>query len=821
MRFRSTQKTVLPVMVCLTLAGCFQSSEERAAEHHENAIQLVADGDTDRAIVEFRNALRFEENNPEIRRGLARVFLERGNNTGAYQAYLGIAELLPDDLEARVTLSEIAFSLRSWDEFEKHAEIVIEQQPEDARVKALEIALRYRNATLDGDTGLSNTIVTEAEGLAVDLPDSNMLRQILIDGYVKQKAYDKALVQLDKSIEAAPADLLLYNGKLELLSLQNKPDELEAELRRMVPLFPDDQNIKSTLLRYLMARGKADEAEEFLREVMTNAPDKTLRASSAASLVQFILQTKGDTAALAELNSLLSSDTATDTLRALRGTINFDSGKRAEGISELQDLLAQETTDMSTLERQNVSVALAKMLVSDGNEVGARKLVEEILADDANAVGALKMQARWLIREDDTAGAINAMRTALDQAPQDSEAMSLMAQAYQRAGNTDLMLNFLSLAVEASNKAPEQSLRYATALRREEKPLQAETVLINALRITPGNADILTALGEIYLEVEDLPRAKQVVSTLRNINTEAAQASADSLNLEVLARESGAEEALGFLEELSKKEGATGQQAKLSLLRSRLQGDNPAAALDYAKELVAEEPDNLQFRNALALTYAALRDYPAAESAMRALLGENPQLATVWLQLARLKTAQDQPDAALAVIDEALGAVPDNPDLLWGKASFLQRGGDVDGAIAIYEDMYTRFSGSPVIANNLASLLSTYRNDEASIARAQLIARRLKDTTVPAFQDTYGWLQHLAGDSATALTYVEPAAASLPNDVQVQLHLGLIYAGLARKEDAITQLQNTITAAGPLGREDLIEQARTAIADLENEEEAQ
>lgn len=820
MRLRSTQKAVLPVMVCLALAGCFKSSEERAAEHYESALQLVADGDTDRAIVEFRNTLRFEENNVDARRGLGRVFLDRGNNTGAYQAYLGIIELLPDDIEARVALSEIAFSLRSWEEFDKHATAAIERQPENVDVKALEIALRYRNATLDGDTALSNSIVTEAETLATDLPDSNMLRQILIDGYVKQKAYEKALVQLDKSIEAAPADLQLYNGKLELLSLQNKPDELEAELRRMVPLFPEDQNIKSTLLRFLMARGKADEAEDFLRDILANAPDETLRASSAASLVQFILQTKGDTAALAELDNLLETEAASDTLRALRGTINFDSGKRAEGISELQAVLAKETTDMSTLERQNVSVALAKMLITDGNEVGARKLVEEILADDANAVGALKMQARWMIREDDTAGAINAMRTALDQAPQDSEAMSLMAQAYQRAGNSDLMLNFLSLAVEASNNAPEQSLRYATALRREEKPLQAETVLINALRITPGNIDILSTLGEIYLEVEDMPRAKQVVATLRNIETEAAQRSADSLNLEVLARESGAEEALGFLEELSKKEGATGQQAKLSLLRSRLQNE-PATALSYAQELVAEEPDNLQFRNALALTYAALRDYPAAESAMRDLLEENAQLATVWLQLARLKVAQDQPDAALAVIDEALVSVPENPDLLWGKASFLQRGGDVDGAIDIYEEMYTRFSGSPVIANNLASLLSTYRADAESIARAQVIARRLKDTTVPAFQDTYGWLQHLDGDSATALTYVEPAAAALPNDVQVQLHLGLIYAGLGRKDDALTQLQNTITAAGPLGREDLIEQARAAIADLENEGDTQ
>lgn len=816
MRSGSVKKTVIPFLVCLAVAGCFKSSEERAAEHYESGIALVAEGDLDRAMVEFRNTLKFQKTNLDAHRQMADIFLQRGNDRAAYRSYLHVVESEPNDVVGRTLLSRLAFEMRNWDEFERHSEAAITLAADAPEVKAISLAAQYRNAVLNEDFTERDALLVKTEALAAEQPDSAILRQILIDGYVGTEDYEAALTVLNESIAAAPGRLELYNAKLELLVRLGRSEDVDVELRRMVVQFPEDDNIKSTLLRFLISRGKTDEAEAFLRESIATAPDPETRTGRYVSLVQFLIATKGTESALKELETgLAQEDSKQDTLRTLRATIAFDSGNRSEGIAELQDILSAETTTLTPFERQNVSVSLAKMLVVDGNEVGARKLVEEVLSSDPNSVGALKMQAVWQIREDNTGAAIAGLRTALDAAPQDAEAMGLMAEAYQRAGNSDLMLSFLSLAVDASNNAPAQSLRYAAALQREGKPLQSETILISALRITPGNVDVLTALGKIYLELEDIPRAKQVVDTLRKIETEAAQNSADALNLEVLALGSGAEEALGFLEKLAGENGASAQQAKLALLRARLQSGETDMALTFAQELVAEEPDNPQFRNALALTYAALRNYTAAETEMQALLQAEPTLVPVWLQLSRIRLAQGNSQGSIDTINAGLEANADNPDLLWAKASFLQQDGDVPAAIAIYEEMYKTFSNSPIIANNLASLLSTYRADEESIKRAQLIVRRLKDTTVPAFQDTYGWLQHLAGDSETALTYVEPAATALPNDMQVQLHLGLIYAALGRSDDAIAQLQRTITQAGPLGRQDLIEQAQNTITELQ------
>jgi tetratricopeptide (TPR) repeat protein len=88
----------------------------------------------------------------------------------------------------------------------------------------------------------------------------------------------------------------------------------------------------------------------------------------------------------------------------------------------------------------------------------------------------------------------------------------------------------------------------------------------------------------------------------------------------------------------------------------------------------------------------------------------------------------------------------------------------------------------PVVANNLASLISTYRDDEASLERAYTIARRLRGTDVAPFQDTYGWIAYRKGEYQEALEHLEPAAAVLGDDPLVQYHLGMTYLALGQQD---------------------------------------
>ena len=81
------------------------------------------------------------------------------------------------------------------------------------------------------------------------------------------------------------------------------------------------------------------------------------------------------------------------------------------------------------------------------------------MAEDAGDVNALKIKANWLIDEDQVRDAVLALRTALDQAPRDPETITLLARAYERGGNRELMVESLALAVDVSNAAPDETLR--------------------------------------------------------------------------------------------------------------------------------------------------------------------------------------------------------------------------------------------------------------------------------------------------------------------------------------------------------------------------
>ena len=146
-------------------------------------------------------------------------------------------------------------------------------------------------------------------------------------------------------------------------------------------------------------------------------------------------------------------------------------------------------------------------------------------------------------------------------------------------------------------------------------------------------------------------------------------------------------------------------------------------------------------------------------------------------------------------------------------AGDLEAAGDIDGAIAIYEELYAQNSGNVLIANNLSSLIATHKDDAESLARAAVIARRLRDAEVPAFQDTYGWIAYRRDNFDEALEYLEPAAQSLPNDPLVQYHLGMTYVALEETALARETLTRALEIAGdsPLPQ---FEMAREALASL-------
>lgn len=792
-------RLVLPVMVValLSLTGC-KTAEQKAEDYYQSGLALLAKGDEDRAMVEFRNVFKYNGFHKDARKTYADTLVKEGKLQEAYSQYLRLIEQYPDMVEVRVRLAEFAMEAGDWTEAERHGRAAIALAPADPAVQAVKLDLDFRAATLAKDSAAQGRLATEAQTLLASQPDSKMTRRIVIGTLEAGPDPIKAMPAIEAGLQRDPGSLEWNMMKFRLLAQTRDIAGAGAQLKAMVTLFPDNTEVASTLIGWYMGQKDMDGAERFLRQ-LAGADDGPTDAHLA--LVQFLQVARTPDAARAELDRLITANQGTpkaDLYAGMRASLEFDAAgadaaRKEAAIAALQAVVKTATPSDQT---RALKATLAQMLDQTQNQVGARALVEEILAEDPAQVAALKLRARWFIADDKPGNAIVDLRAALDQSPRDTAVLMLMAEAYERDGSLDLASDQMAKAVEMSGSAPAESLRYARFLSRLGRVQAVETVLTDALQANPQDQGLLRALARYYIDQKQWVPASATLDSFKALNLAGSQTEIQTLQAEVLAGQNRIDESLALLQSVPDA-GGTNQAAVLSILQTQIRAGKTAEARAYLDTVLAKAPDDPTLRLMAANLDQLLGKGPEAEAAYRKLIAETPAAtAPVQLLYQMLTTAGRKADAA-AVLQAGLTAQPKSRALRWLQASEMESAGQIDAAIAVYEALYAESSDDTVVANNLASLISAHHDDAASLARAETIAKRLRGLDVPAFQDTYGWIALRQGNLDDALAHLEPAARGLPKDALTQYHLGMVYDKLGRSADAIRQFDLALALAGP------------------------
>ncbi|PWE32986.1 hypothetical protein DDZ14_07810 [Maritimibacter sp. 55A14] len=801
---------VTALMLGVGLLSACESAEERAEKHFQTGMALLEEGDVERALVEFRNVFKLNGQHKEARLAYARVERERGNVQEAYSQYLRLVEQYPDNLEGRRALAQMALRTGNWEEVERHGKAAAEIDPDDTLVQSINNTAAYFRAARDRDAKGRAAGAEKALVLLEDNPGLYSAWQVRIDDAIRAEDWTRALTDIDAAfanVEGGERESL-YSLRLGVLQELGDVAAIEAQLEEMLVEFPDDPGVKQLLVRVYVSQDKIDDAEAFLR---SEADPEAEDTAPVEQLLSFLETFRGREAAIGELDMIIAGGGPNEPLfRALRAKLNFNAGNEQDAIAEMEAIL--EGAERTQTTRQ-IEVDLARMLFRSGNAVGARALVEQVLAEDRSNVGAIKLKAHWLIEDDKTGDAIILLRTGLGQAPRDPELLTLMARAHERDGNRRLMGEMLALAVEASRNAPDTSLRYAAHLVQEESYLTAEGVLIDALRLAPANTDLLAALGNVYIEMQDWGRIDSVVSSLEGIGSAEANVISKELTARRLAAQNRTEELTDFLDELS-RDPELGSGAGIALIRTLLARGDVEGALTRVESLLADDPGNAGLRFVRAFALSVDGQTEAADEVYQNLNDEFPENEQFWMARYRLHTAEGNPDRAQKVLQDGLTRLPKSLNLQWALAGELQKVGDIEGAIAVYEQLYEQNSNSAVIANNLASLLSTHRDEPEALERAYLIAKRLRGSDVPQFQDTFGWIAHRMGDNDAALNHLLPASEGMPGDPAVRYHLARTYAALEQDAAALETYRKVIELVDPANPPEFMAEVEAEVARL-------
>lgn len=798
----------------LVLAGC-ESADEKAERFYQSGLALIEAGDNERALVELRNVFNHDGFHKEARQTYANLALEMGQTQEAYSQYLRLIEQYPDTLEARLALTRLAITTNEWNEVERHGKAAIELAPERLDVQAIDLTLKYRQAVQDRDAQTRADVTAQTEALLAEMAtqgiqDDGALVRILIDATLQGETPEDALPIIDRALDNDPTAEDLNMLKAQLLNDAGDVAGTGAHLRKMVDLFPDNGEIAQALITWYLRQEDLEGAETFLRE---QAGEDTGPTQGHVNVIQLLQNTRGDDAARAELDRLIAANADTDNgplYIAMLAAIDFRVGDRDGAIENVRGAIAASEDGA---QKNRLQVTLAQMLAANGAQEDADALAEEVLEADPSNVPALRMRAARLIREDKAGAAIVALRSALDQNPRDADTLTLMAQAHERDGDIDLMGERLALALDVSNNAAPEAMRYAQFLLSQQRRSIAVAVLEDALRRSPGNVQLLLMLADVHLAAQDWDEARQLAALLRRVDTSETRQRATELEARILQAQDRTDESLAILEEQIDDSSDTARPIILVVQAQIRNGrlDAARATLNDALEEDSESPDLLLLD---ASVYALMDQIAEAEAGYRDLMARFPQSELPVRLLMSLLNSDGRPQDAEQVLNEALEIMPGQPNLLWIRASAFEQRGQFEEAIAVYEQIYANDTSSAVVANNLASLITTHRDDPESLTRAANIVRRLRGTDVPAFQDTYGWIAYRRGNLDEALEYLEPAAEALIDDPLAQYHLGMTYHALGRVEDARTTLTRTLELAGdsPLPQFDT---ARETLAGLD------
>ena len=801
---KSLKALVYTALALVILAAC-DDAEERAEKHYQNALALVAAGDYQRASVEFRNVFKLDVSHTDARIAYASMQRDAGDYAESVGQYLRILEQNPDDRSSRVAVVEMLAQLAIWEELEKQTSVGLERFPSEKAFQHLAAVAGYRLAVIDRNPESAGEYADQIARMLETDAENIPMRRVMIDNAMRRGRMEEALIHIDIGLMHVEDEHSLLPARLSVLAALGDTFEMEEQLRATVQKYPENDEDWMTLVRFLVSQKRIDDAEATLREYVLQSGDG---AEAQKILIEFLLEFRSAETALAELDQLISRGAADANLLQMRATIVFSSGDTEDAIAQMERVV--EGID-DNAENREFRVVLARMLQLSGEQARARSIVEEVISEDNAHVEARKMQAEWLVSEDQTGDAIAALRIALEQDPTDPQIFALLARAHQRDGNDELVGEMLSLGVEASDNAAEPSARYGQYLLARGKLGPAETVIIEALRRDPTDTVLLTLLGRTYLGLREWGRMEQVISTLRNFDEAGASAQADVLTAEMLHQQQRAQETVAFLERLVAQGGSSLINADSAIVRAHLSHDSPERALEFLEQQIAERPDEIPLRALQAATLASTGNLPMAADAYQELTTQDPDNVGHWTGRYRVLFQLGRTDEAEIVLKEGLEKATDPSTLQWILASSLERAGDLRGAVEIYETLYAANSDNAIIANNLANLLVTIDTGPETVARAYIIARRLASSTLPPYQDTYGWIAVLRGDFADAIRALEPAAAAMPQEIKTQYHLARAYMGANLVDKAKAQFEIVLELASEDSDTDIVIDSRAQL----------
>ncbi len=332
----------------------------------------------------------------------------------------------------------------------------------------------------------------------------------------------------------------------------------------------------------------------------------------------------------------------------------------------------------------------------------------------------------------------------------------------EEPGQTQGLMLDAKLRVEAEEEQPFRRIEAALAEQPDNNVLRLQYARLLT------RSDIDAARRQFEILSARSPRDGDLLLSLALLNQDAGDTLAAKAYLrQVLALEQRVDEANYYLGRVLEQE------------------DRPDEAIAAYRKV--EDPGSREFFNARGRIGRLLLEQGNVSESAAFFDQQRDAYPAVAEQLfaleSELLTRADLLDASVALLDQALAALPDASSLRYSRAMLREQLGNLEGMEA---DLRYILQGNPNNATALNALGYTLSNNSNRFAEAeQLISRALTlAPEEPAILDSMGWVLFRQERAEEALHYLQRAWAGL-QDPEVAAHLGEVLWSLGREDDAL------------------------------------
>jgi putative PEP-CTERM system TPR-repeat lipoprotein len=651
----------------------------------------------------------------------AKVALARQQYSAVVDQLTPLVTRAPDLVDARWLLALAHVALGSLNQAETQLLAIVQSNPNFIPARRLLAEVQWRAGRPDNARATLEPLVT---------PDSRDAESLALAGRIAlgAGAYADATAMLDRAQALAPYDIGIGIERAATDIASGQTGRAEALLASMPDVPAGECRTELPKLIVMEARRERDAAQREVAKFVTTGA-VTAQTHLCVALYRRLMHDSAE--AEREYRAALALDRGNR--EAQLGLVGLDlaAGRRSQAEQGLRTILQAYPHDTST------RMLLAGLAAARDDGAAQREWLESARKDDPKAIAPRLALARLLVRQGNVQDARAAVNEALAIDPHDVLTLVTAAEIEQSTGQLPRAATLLESAERAAPTRPEIRFALAQVYLALHRPTDAEASfrrviadrptwlapklgLARAVAGTAGVEPALAILKPLEREARAVPAVLAVEGELL-LAAHRPEAASDVFERAYVLSPSGWL-AINRYRALR----ARNEQDADAPLRDWLRGhpddaqvgivlaeyfeskdDRPGAIRTY-EAVLAGSPDNWVALNNVAVLYTEANDGRAPSVARRAYTLSAGRIPSTADTLGWALLRAGQPQEGLRYLREAASAMPDVGEVQYHYAAALQQTGNESAARQILEKALAKrdhFRGRDDAERLLRSLL--------------------------------------------------------------------------------------------------------------------